>query len=123
MPPKDNIILGPGTLFFNGPKGLQPLGEVQEVEITEETELDVLGDVPRVIVPQKAEFSASITVPAETLERSIEAEKRVRFLAYWEGLCERYPNRRVVHLATHHGNPRTRIKNTKRIFRYYNIKV
>jgi hypothetical protein len=123
MPPKDNITLGPGTLFFNGPEGVQPLGEVQEVEITEETELDVLGEEPRTIVPMRTEFSASITVPAETLERLIEAEKRVRFLAYWAELCERYPNRRVVHLATHHGNPRTRIKNMKRIFRYYNIKV
>ena len=123
MPPKDNITLGPGTLFFNGPEGLQPLGEVQEVEFTEETELDILGEEPRTIVPIRAEFSATITAPAETHKRMIEAERRALFLEYWRSLCDNYPSRRVVHLANHHGNPRTRIKNMKRIFRYYNIKV
>ena len=123
MPPKDNITLGPGTMYFNTPEGLQPLGEVQEVEFTEEAELDILGNKPRVIVPERAELSATITMPARTMERLIEAERRALFLEVWRGLCKEYPSRRVVHLANHHGNPRTRIKNMKRIFRYYNIKV
>lgn len=121
MPPKNNITLGPGTMYFNGPEGLQPLGEVQEIEFTEEPELEIVGDIPLTIVQKSAEFSATITVPAETYKRMIEAERRALFLEYWRGLCDNYPSRRVVHLANHHGNPRTRIKNMKRICRYYNI--
>lgn len=122
MPPKNNITLGPGTMYFNGPEGLQPLGEVQEIEFTEEAKPGILGNEPRVIVPMQAEFSATITAPAETWERLFEAERRARFALYWKFMCDNHPSRRVVHLANHHGNPRTRKKNIKRICRYYNLK-
>lgn len=122
MSPKNNISLGPGTMYFDGPEGLQPLGEVQEIEFTEEPELEIVGDIPLTIVQKSAEFSATITAPAETWERLFEAERRARFALYWKFMCDNYPSRRVVHLANHHGNPRTRIKNTKRICRYYNLK-
>lgn len=123
MPPKDNITLSSGTLYFNSPEGLQPLGEVREIEFTEEAELDILGNTPKTIVPMQAKLSATITVPTETWERLIDADRGARFALYWKFMCDNYPSRRVVHLANHHGNPRTSKKNMKRICRYYNIKV
>jgi hypothetical protein len=123
MPTKDDITLGPGTLYFISPEGLQPLGEVQAIEFTEEAELDILGDKPKLITSAQAEFSATITAPAETWERLFEAERRARRALYWEFMCDNYPSRRVVHLAKYHGNPRTRKKNIKRICHYYNIKL
>lgn len=123
MPHKDNITLGPGTLFFNGPEGLQPLGEVQEVEITEETELDVLGDVPRVIVPQKAELSLTINADCQAiLDKLAEAAKA--WIILWETLGPmldrlakdpRTP--KLVHLTKHGKNRRIRKKNAKRLVR------
>jgi hypothetical protein len=124
MTPK-NIRLGAGEMYFNTPDGFVPLGDVQEVELTEEPELDILGNQPRIIVPPTREFTATVTLTEEAsealrklmapLEEAVAAFKRI-----WETIkALPLPSRRVVHLATRHGSPRVRKKNHRRIERYY----
>lgn len=109
-------------MYFSTPEGLKPLGEVQAVEITEEHELDILGEPTVRIVQPQQEFTAEITVSQETMEElrrtMIDAMVKSQ-IAY---MLNNYPNRRVVHLARY-GNPKLSKKNWKRIARYYNIKL
>ena len=124
MPPK-NITLGSGKMYFNTPDGFVPLGDVQEVELTEEPELDILGNKPRIIVPASREFTATVTLTEEASEalRKFMApieEAVVAFKRMWKTVkALPLPSRRVVHLATRHGSPRVRKKNRRRIERYY----
>jgi hypothetical protein len=125
MPPKDNITLGPGTLYFNGPEGLQPLGEVQEVELTEEAE--TFADTQEPIV--KATDPGEITFTVEDLNGAFKAlsDTATAIIKAWNKLWEaltpmldraakdpRTP--RLAHLAKHGKNRRIRKKNAKRLF-------
>lgn len=127
MPPKDNIQLGPGKMYFNTPDGIVPLGDVQEVTLEPvEDELDINGDpLPRIIAEPQG-FTGTITLTEEAAEafRKIaaiaEAAWRVlkQVIETFKEMVDTCPNRRVVHLAMH-GSPRVRKKNIKRIVRYY----
>lgn len=128
MPPKNSIQLGPGKMYFSTPEGLKPLGEVQEVELTEEPpELDIEGRTPVRIVQDPTEFSASITLTEETSKalRKIVAEAEAAFiiirkvLEIVKEMFDSCPNRRVVHLAIRHRDPLVRKKNLKRVARYH----
>lgn len=119
MPPK-NYELGSGTLYFQTPEGLSPLGEVESVEITEERpELDILGEPPKYITQSSQEFTATITLTPETARFIIrrlsdtmwEIAKVIK--GFWD---ETSP--RVRHLILH-GKPRTRKKNINRALREY----
>ena len=129
MPPKNSIKLGRGQMYVSTPEGLKPLGEIQEVELTEESELDILGNTPRYIVPQSAEFTVEVTLTAEASEalRKLAATAEAAWSAFKrivetiKDMVDNYPNRRVVYLAAH-GKPKTRKKNVKRIVRYYKTK-
>ena len=127
MPPKDSIRLDSGTIYFNTPEGLKPLGGVQSVEITEEPpELDIYGDKPAILVPQSGEITGTITLTAEasealsTLAAKVEAAYSLfnQILKNIKEMCDVYPYRRSKHLAAH-GSPRVCKKNAKRIARYY----
>ena len=128
MTPKNSIRLDPGKMYFSTPEGLKPLGEVQEVEITEEhPELDIEGRTPLRIVQEPAEFTASITLTDESAEAlrnltaTAEAAWRVfkQTMELVKKMCDVYPHRRSKYLAAHHGDPLVRKKNVKRITRYY----
>lgn len=128
MPYKNYIPLDPGKMYFNTPDGLVPLGDVQEVEITEETDLDILGRPgPVRIVQPEQEFTASITLNEEATEALRRLKKTVEkawkvitdVMARLVMMLDNYPNRCVVHLARHHRDPLVRKKNAKRIARYY----
>lgn len=124
MPPKNNISFGPGTLFFNTPEGLRPLGGIQELTLTEETEPDILGETaPKIIVPQRAEFTVEATSSTEAMLRLWYEAKLACIRDNWRTMCALYPRRRIVHLAERHRDPLTRKKNVKRICTFYGIKV
>ena len=118
MPPKNNITFGPGTLYFNTPEGPHPLGEVQEVTITEEEpELDILGNKPRVICQKANELTAELTLSPETSEYIKTIIATAQLAARVIKLFQSYPNGRVKHLALHHKKVRVRKKNMRRICR------
>ena len=122
MPPKDNITLGPGTMYFNGPEGLQPLGEVQEVEFTEEAETFAEDQEPIV----KAVNSGMVTLTMNAnfkaflagLDKAREAWNRlVETLQPMLVRAAKDPRTpRLRHLARYGKNRRIRKKNAKRLF-------
>lgn len=125
MPPKDNITLGPGTLYFNSPEGLQPLGEIKDIEFTEEAETFAEDHEPIV----KMVDSAEVTLTVETTNEAFKALAHATAIMMeawnkmWETLkpmVERYaqdPKKysRITHLAKHGKNKRIRKKNAKRL--------
>lgn len=129
MPTKNEpITLGPGTVYIGSADGgeLTLLGSVQEIEYTEEPEIDILGDTePKRIVAPPAEFTLTATLTPENWERlkhdALMSEIRRRVRELWREMCALYPNRRVVHLANHHRDPLVRKKNVKRIVSCFNI--
>lgn len=129
MPTKENPwTLGPGTVYIGSGDGgeLTPLGHIQEAEITEESEIDILGDMkPKRIVATPPAFTLTAHINPEDWERmqhiALMAEIRWRVRKLWEEMCALYPNRRVVHLANHHRDRLVRKKNIKRIQSYFSI--
>lgn len=125
MPPKKYIPLSPGAVYFDTPDGPVPLDGVQEVEITEETDLPLLGDTPARIVKQAGELTGTITLTEEATEAlrrlSQTVEKvwhaLVRALERIKSVIDSGQHRRVVHLALHHRDPLVRKKNLKRLER------
>lgn len=122
MPPKDNITLGPGTMYFNTPEGLQPLGEVQEVELTEEAETFADTQEPIVKATDPGEINLTINADCRAILDGLrlcrEAWDRI-----WEVLKPMFDRLakdprtpRLVHLAKHGKNHRIRKKNAKRLF-------
>ena len=62
MPPK-NIELGPGTVYFDTPEGLQPLGSITEATAIEAEEPEWAEDHPKVIkAAQEATFTAEMKI-------------------------------------------------------------
>lgn len=125
MPPKDNpITLGPGTVCFESGDGeLSPLGTVQELEYTEESEIDIYGDQKRIVVPQTGEFTLTVNLSPEQYERMKGNALKQMLRNLWREMCALYPNRRVVHLANHHRDPLVRKKNVKRILSCFYIET
>lgn len=118
MPPKNNITLGPGAMYFNIPEGLQPLGEVQEIEITEEEPTpDILGNAPRIICPEAGEFTAELTLSPEAYKNYMAAVSAAQIITRVIELWKSYPNGRVKHLALYAKKRRTRKKNMRRLAR------
>lgn len=123
MPLKDNITLGPGTLYFNGPEGMQPLGEVQEVEITEEAETFAEDQEPIIKAADSGELSFTATLNADDqaiLDKLAEEAKAWNLL--WETLGPIFDRLakdprtpKLVHLVKHGKNRRIRKKNAKRL--------
>lgn len=124
MPPKDNITLGPGTLYFNSPEGLQPLGEVQEVEFTEEA--DTFAEDQEPII--KAGDSGELTGTLEDVSGAFKSlcwviktmvdawNKMWRVLQPMFDRVAKDPRTpRLMHLARYGKNKRIRKKNAKRL--------
>lgn len=126
MPTKNDITLGPGTLYFNGPEGLQPLGEVQEIGFTEEAETYAEDQEPIV----KAVDCGEVTLAVEDLSGAFKAlcDTAAAIIKTWNTMWEtlkpmldrvakdpRTP--KLLHLAKHGKNNRIRKKNAKRLFR------
>lgn len=63
MPPKD-IKLGPGTVYFQTPEGLQPLGAITEATVVEPEETEWAEEGPAVIkaAPEDATFTAEVQI-------------------------------------------------------------
>lgn len=127
--PYKYIPLGPGTLYFNTPEGPQRLGEVKEIEFTEEDpeQLSILGE-PNKKTLVSAVGSGEITLTVELHEAFralldiIEAEAQT-WGTVWNALKSmleraakdpRTP--RLRHLAQHSKNKRIRKKNAKRLY-------
>lgn len=123
MPPKDNpITLGPGAVYFESGDGeLSPLGTVQELEYTEESEIDIYGDQKRIVAQQTGEFTLTVNLGPEDWERLKALRLKQMLRDLWEKMCGLYPNRRVVHLANCHRDPLVRKKNVKRILSCFYI--
>lgn len=126
MPPENNMTLGPGTLYFNTPEGLQPLGEVQEVELTEEAEAFADTQEPIVTAIESGELTGSL----EDLNGAFKALIDIVIATMhawnqiWEALNPMFDivakdprTPRLMHLARYGKNHRIRKKNAKRLVR------
>ena len=101
MPPKDNIQLGEGTLYFKTEEGLEPLGEISEA-----VELEFAEDAePAVKIPTDTEVKL-VSPFSDIVSKMINC--------YIAGIIANCPNRRVAHLITHSKKPRTALKNWHR---------
>lgn len=106
MPPKDNIQLGEGTLYFKTEDGLEPMGE-----ITEAVELEFAEDaepIVRLNIPE--EVTLSFEVMGEVAASVINAFRKFAESVFGDG-C---PNRRVAHLTRYGRTKRVRKKNLVR---------
>lgn len=123
MPPKNNITLGPGTMYFNSPEGLQPLGEVQEIEFTEEAETFAKDQEPIIKAADQGEIKLTINADCKAILDGLAAAAKA-----WDRLWEtlkpmldrlakdpRTP--RLTHLAKYGKNHRIRKKNAKRLYK------
>lgn len=123
MPPKDNITLGPGTMYFNSPEGLQPLGEVQEIEFTEEAETFADTREPIVKAADQGEINLTINADCQAILAGLDAAAKA-WDRLWEGLkpmldrlAKDPKTPRLMHLARYGKNKRIRKKNAKRLVR------
>ena len=127
MPPKNNITLGPGTMYFNSPEGLQPLGEVQEIELTEEAETFAENQEPIVKAVDIGEVTSHLLEDPNGTFRDFLGSVAI-MVDVWNQLWvmltpmldrvakdPRSP--RLMHLARYGKNHRIRKKNAKRLVR------
>ena len=127
MPPKNNITLGPGTMYFNSPEGLQPLGEVQEIELTEEAETFAEDQEPIVKAVDIGEVTSHLLEDPNGTSRDFLGAVAI-MVDVWNQLWvmltpmldlvakdPRSP--RLMHLARYGKNHRIRKKNAKRLVR------
>lgn len=121
MPPKNNITLGPGALYFNTPHGAQYIGKIEALEYTEEEPefVDILGEPPKFVIPVRGEATLKVQVSPRTAEFLTNNVRMIVIRERWRSMCSYYPNQRVVHLANKHGDPLVRKKNAARILRHY----
>lgn len=132
MPPKNNITLDRGEMFFQSLEGPQPLGSIYEGETLGETEETVEPwpkENPYLLKqPQDATFTAETRISpdiaeafkavgdlADTLTKTLGALWQLVKRTY--EMYARYPNKRVKHLALYAKKKRTRKKNMRRIAR------
>lgn len=108
-----------GRYFVLTEKGYQPLGDLQEVEITEETpELDPPGvNRPRMVCPSesKLQVTLTVTVADEQIRRLVAIERLWSAVYRAATLYASYPGGKVKHLALYAKKRRTRKKNMRRI--------
>lgn len=107
MPTKNNMELGPGTLYFMPPKGGDPVycGEVKNLEYTEEADTPALR--------------ALKTIPTEiTMDLEPPGLKAMFFLTGDPAYMARWAltqNPRLAHLARYAKKGRARNKNVRRL--------
>lgn len=126
MPPKDTKIgRMNGRLFIPTENGYRPLGEVQEVELTEEAETFAEDQEPIIKAADSGELSFTATLNADCqaiLDKLAEGAKAWNLL--WETLGPIFDRLakdprtpKLVHLVKHGKNRRIRKKNAKRLVR------
>ena len=105
-----NIQLGTGEIYFKGPEGWEPFGEVVEMTPIE------CGDEEAWIVCRKInpieEVALSFQMCAEAARKMVDA-----FLGVAGAVLDLCPDKRVVHLAKYGKKARTRKKNRRRAFK------
>lgn len=112
MPPKNNMELGPGALYFMPPEGGDPVycGEVKSLEYTEDTYAPV-DDTPA--------LDALRTIPAEfTMELEPLSMKEMFYLTGDPAYMARWAltqNPRLAHLVRYAKKGRARKKNVHRL--------
>ena len=129
MPYKNYIPL---DLYFNTPDGFVPLGDVQEVMQTPDTDLNDIKEpgaysIVGVDLAKEASFTAPITITGEAakiLNELTQAWANIHDLlslklAAIKTAIDSGQHRRVVHLALYHRDTLVRKKNMKRLIRYY----
>ena len=113
-----------GRAFVLTEDGYQPLPYLYEVEEElEEEPTPWPKENPHIIkAADEASFTCEINSPGLAAFLNSHLTPEVKLLAKMIDVIadalRKYPNRRVLHLATH-GSPRVRKKNVKRLVRYY----
>lgn len=114
MPPKNNMELGPGALYFIPSEGSDPVycGEVKSLEYTEDTYAPV-DDLGRPAVGLTRDTTAEVTMELEPLN-----PKAMFFLTGDPSYMARWAvvmRPRLAHLARYAKKGRARKKNVHRL--------